>query len=30
MPTWLALTCALAVFAAGVYLLLVILFPEKF
>lgn len=30
MPGWLSLLCALAVIVASAYLLLVILFPEKF
>ena len=30
MPTWLALLCLIAVVVAAIYLLLVILFPERF
>jgi hypothetical protein len=30
MPTWLALLCAFVVLVASAYLLLVILFPERF
>ncbi|AXA84476.1 potassium-transporting system small peptide KdpF [Lysobacter oculi] len=30
MPTWLALLCLIAVVVAAIYLLFVILFPERF